>query len=77
MIIAEEVARAEVQKRRAAQRRSNQRRSSYRRARLDESGRRIVEATPALINRIIREEMEKLRGSKRLSETAKRRMGLV
>ena len=67
MIIAEEVARAEVQKRRAAQRR----------ARLDESGRRIVEATPELINRIIREEMEKLRGSKRLSETAKRRMGLV
>ena len=78
MIIAEEIARAELSERRRrarAKRLSESRRAG--RARIDESGRRIVEATPEMINRIIREELHKLRSSNRISETKKRRLGLI
>ena len=71
MIIAEEVAKAELQKRIIERRR----------ARLAESRRRnrktrVVEATPSMINRIIREELEVYQQERRLAEARRRRRSL-
>lgn len=60
MIIAEEVARAELAKRRN-------------RRRLQESRENVVQATPELINQIIREELERARTIRQLQEAKRRR----
>ena len=66
MIIAEEVAKAELEKRIIERRR----------ARLSESRKntsRVVNVTPQMINRIIREELEVYQQERRLAEARRRR----
>jgi hypothetical protein len=67
MIIAEEVAKAELQKRIIERRRARLSESR------NKSSNRVVEATPSMINRIIREELEVYQQEKRLAEACRRR----
>ena len=71
-IIAEELDRA----RRIERQKSRRQRPARRARRMNESGQRVVNATPELINRIIREEIEKLRKQNMLSESRLRRRPL-
>jgi hypothetical protein len=70
MIIAEEVAKAELQKRIIERRRARLSESR------NKSSNRVVEATPSMINRIIREELEVYQQEKRLAEARRRRRSL-